>query len=134
MPVGLLNSLTKDEILDLQMYLENGDFQLPEHLRKQHLPETKQNLLGGCFATTSTRCRPWADDASNRVSPLKDVKMANVDSELNWAVLLDTVRTAQKCGEQWIDRGKLNELLYDLRSRGRISLSQFHALKADSDE
>lgn len=134
MPVGLLNSLTKDEILDLQMYLENGDFQLPEHLRKQHLPETKQNLLGGCFATTSIRCRPWADDASNRVSPLKDVKMANVDSELNWAVLLDTVRTAQKCGEQWIDRGKLNELLYDLRSRGRISLSQFHALKADSDE
>lgn len=41
MPVGLLNFLTKDEILDLHVYLENGDFQLPEHLRKQHLPETK---------------------------------------------------------------------------------------------
>jgi len=41
MPVGLLNSLTKDEILDLHVYLENGDFQLPEHLRKQRLPETK---------------------------------------------------------------------------------------------
>lgn len=28
----------------------------------------------------------------------------------------------------------VNELLNDLRSRGKISLSQFHALKADSDE
>lgn len=41
MPVGLLNSLTKEEILDLHVYLENGDFRLPEHLRKQHLPELK---------------------------------------------------------------------------------------------
>ena len=28
----------------------------------------------------------------------------------------------------------VNELLHDLRSRGKITLSQFHALKADSDE
>ena len=115
--------------------------------------------------------------------------MANVDPELNWAALLDTVRTAQTCCEQWRDRGKLtrtqaeeiiaglqaqysvysqdasingafpnipgflprqpnetagirgyragifvNELLHDLRSRGKITLSQFHALKADSEE
>ncbi|HQX49367.1 MAG TPA: hypothetical protein PLY87_21310 [Planctomycetaceae bacterium] len=38
MPVGLLNTLTKGQILDLHAYLENGDFKLPEHLRKQHLP------------------------------------------------------------------------------------------------
>ena len=38
MPVGLLNFLTRQEILELLAYLENGDFQLPEHLRKQHLP------------------------------------------------------------------------------------------------
>lgn len=42
MPVGLLSFLTKDEILDLHVYLENGDFQLPEHLREQHLPETNK--------------------------------------------------------------------------------------------
>lgn len=115
--------------------------------------------------------------------------MAAIDPELNWSALLDTVRTAQKCCEQWIDRSKLtraqgeeiiadlqaqfgvysqeastsaampkvagflpqqsnetpgvrgyraglyvNELLHDLRSRGRITLSQFHGLKADSDE
>ncbi len=117
------------------------------------------------------------------------ITMANVENEMNWAALLDAVRTAQKCCEQWIDRRKLtraqgeeivanlhaqygiysqdasnsaampkvpgflpgqpgetagvrgyraamyvNELLLDLRSRGKISLSQFHALKADSDE
>ncbi len=39
MPVGLVNMLTKIEILDLHVYLEHGDFQLPEHLRKQHLPQ-----------------------------------------------------------------------------------------------
>ncbi len=39
MPVGLLNVLTREEVLDLHAYLEAGDFQLPEHLRKQHLPE-----------------------------------------------------------------------------------------------
>ncbi|MBC7965963.1 MAG: hypothetical protein H7Z17_08565 [Fuerstia sp.] len=39
MPVGLVNGLTKIEILDLHVYLEHGDFQLPEHLRKQHLPQ-----------------------------------------------------------------------------------------------
>ena len=33
--------------------------------------------------------------------------MAASDPELNWSVLLDAVRTAQKCCEQWIDRGKL---------------------------
>ncbi len=115
--------------------------------------------------------------------------MANVDNEMNWVALLDAVRTAQKCCEQWMDRGKLtraqgeeivanlqaqygiysqdassnlampkvkgflpaqptetagtrgyragmyvNELLLDLKSRGKISLSQFHALKSDSDE
>jgi len=38
MPVGLLNYLTRQEILELHGYLENGDFRLPEHLRKQHLP------------------------------------------------------------------------------------------------
>lgn len=38
MPAGLLNTLTKEQILDLHAYLENGDFTLPEHLRKQHLP------------------------------------------------------------------------------------------------
>lgn len=41
MPVGLLNSLTRQEILELHGYLENGDFRLPEHLRKQHLPGQK---------------------------------------------------------------------------------------------
>ncbi|MDA1229441.1 MAG: hypothetical protein O2856_01580 [Planctomycetota bacterium] len=115
--------------------------------------------------------------------------MAAIDPELNWSALLDTVTTAQKCCEQWMDRGKLtraqaeeiiadlqaqfgvysqeastnaampkvpgflpqqsnetagvrgyraalyvNELLHDLRSRGKITLSQFHGLKADSDE
>ncbi len=115
--------------------------------------------------------------------------MANVDSEQQWAALLDAVRTAQTCCQQWMDRGKLtraqgeeiladlqaqygvysqdasvsaafpkvpgflprqinetpgirgyragryaNELLDDLRTRGKIALSQFHALKADSDE
>lgn len=42
MPKGLLNYLTQKEILDLLSYLEKGDFQLPEHLRKQHLPESKK--------------------------------------------------------------------------------------------
>ena len=115
--------------------------------------------------------------------------MANVDSEQQWAALLDAVRTAQTCCQQWMDRGKLtraqgeeiladlqaqygvysqdasvsaafpkvpgflprqinetpgirgyragryaNELLDDLRTRGKIALSQFHALKTDSDE
>jgi putative heme-binding domain-containing protein len=39
MPKGLLNYLTQKEILDLLSYLEKGDFQLPEHLRKQHMPK-----------------------------------------------------------------------------------------------
>ncbi len=115
--------------------------------------------------------------------------MAGLDSEQQWAALLDAVRTAQTCVQQWMDRGKLttaqgeeigadlqaqygvysqaasidtafpkvpgflpwqtnetpgirgyragryvNELLFDLRTRGKISLTQFHALKADSDE
>ncbi|GDX94160.1 hypothetical protein LBMAG46_41700 [Planctomycetia bacterium] len=38
MPAGLLNFLTKQEILELHAYVEQGDFRLPEHLRKQHLP------------------------------------------------------------------------------------------------
>ena len=36
MPEGLLNVLTKEEILDLVSYLEVGDDALPEHLRHQH--------------------------------------------------------------------------------------------------
>jgi len=136
----------------------------------------------------------WHDSLiANRWNTCNDdqqaITMANVENELNWAALLDAVRTAQKCCEQWMERGKLtrahgeeivanlqaqygiysqdasnnaampkvpgflpgqtgetagvrgyraamyvNELLLDLRSRGRISLSQFHALKADSDE
>lgn len=38
MPTGLVNFLTREEILDLHAWLEHGDFQLPEHLRRQHLP------------------------------------------------------------------------------------------------
>lgn len=49
----------------------------------------------------------------------KGLTVANVDRELNWAALLDTVRTAQTCCEQWRDRGKLNrrqgeEIIADL--------------------
>ncbi len=39
MPVGLVDMLTKIEIRDLHVSLEHGDFPLPEHLRKQHLPQ-----------------------------------------------------------------------------------------------
>jgi putative heme-binding domain-containing protein len=36
MPNGLLNVLTKDEILDLHAYIEAGGFQLPAHLKHDH--------------------------------------------------------------------------------------------------
>jgi hypothetical protein len=36
MPNGLLNILTKDEILDLHAYIEAGGFQLPAHLKHDH--------------------------------------------------------------------------------------------------
>jgi putative heme-binding domain-containing protein len=36
MPNGLLNVLTKDEILDLHAYLEAGGFKLPAHLKHEH--------------------------------------------------------------------------------------------------
>jgi putative heme-binding domain-containing protein len=36
MPVGLLNVLTKDEILDLHAFVESGGFQLPAHLKHRH--------------------------------------------------------------------------------------------------
>ena len=36
MPKGLLNVLTKDEILDLCAFLEAGGFQLPDHLKHHH--------------------------------------------------------------------------------------------------
>jgi putative heme-binding domain-containing protein len=36
MPSGLLNVLTKDEILDLHSFLEAGGFKLPEHLKHHH--------------------------------------------------------------------------------------------------
>ncbi len=36
MPTGLLNVLTKDEILDLHAFVESGGFQLPEHLKQHH--------------------------------------------------------------------------------------------------
>ncbi len=36
MPVGLVNVLTKDEILALLGFLEAGGFQLPEHLKHNH--------------------------------------------------------------------------------------------------
>jgi putative heme-binding domain-containing protein len=36
MPVGLVNVLTKDEILDLHAYIAAGGFKLPKHLQHQH--------------------------------------------------------------------------------------------------
>jgi putative heme-binding domain-containing protein len=36
MPTGLLNVLTKDEILDLQAFVEAGGYKLPNHLQHQH--------------------------------------------------------------------------------------------------
>jgi putative heme-binding domain-containing protein len=36
MPAGLVNVLTKDEILALLGFLEAGGFQLPEHLKHNH--------------------------------------------------------------------------------------------------
>jgi putative heme-binding domain-containing protein len=36
MPEGLLNYLTKDEILDMLAFLEAGGYPLPEHLKHQH--------------------------------------------------------------------------------------------------
>jgi hypothetical protein len=36
MPVGLANVLTKDELLDLHAFIEDGGYQLPEHLKHHH--------------------------------------------------------------------------------------------------
>jgi len=36
MPSGMLNGLTKEEILDLLAYLEAGGFEIPPHLKKGH--------------------------------------------------------------------------------------------------
>jgi putative heme-binding domain-containing protein len=36
MPLGLLDVLTKDEILDLHAFLESGGYQLPQHLKHHH--------------------------------------------------------------------------------------------------
>ena len=53
---------------------------------------------------------------------LKGPPMANVDSEQQWTALLDAVRTAQTCCQQWMDRGKLTraqgeEILADLQAQ-----------------
>ncbi len=36
MPAGLLNVLTKQEILDLLAFVESGGFKLPAHLKHHH--------------------------------------------------------------------------------------------------
>ena len=36
MPAGLLDVLTKDEILDLQVYVESGGYHLPDHIEHHH--------------------------------------------------------------------------------------------------
>jgi putative heme-binding domain-containing protein len=36
MPVGMLNVLTREEIVNLVTFLEAGGYQLPEHLKKKH--------------------------------------------------------------------------------------------------
>lgn len=36
MPAGLLDVLTKDEILDLQVYVESGGYHLPDHIEHRH--------------------------------------------------------------------------------------------------
>ncbi|HEY2760695.1 MAG TPA: hypothetical protein VGI75_08125, partial [Pirellulales bacterium] len=36
MPPGLVNVLTKDEILNLLSYVEAGGYRLPDHLKHQH--------------------------------------------------------------------------------------------------
>ena len=36
MPVGLVNVLTQDEILDLHAFLESGGKHLPEHMKHHH--------------------------------------------------------------------------------------------------
>ncbi len=36
MPTGLLNTLTQEQIMDLLAFVERGDYELPEHLRKLH--------------------------------------------------------------------------------------------------
>ena len=48
--------------------------------------------------------------------------MANGNLELTWAALLDAVRTAQTCCQQWMDRGKLTraqgeEIIADLQAQ-----------------
>ena len=36
MPVGMLNVLTREEIINLMSFLEAGGYQLPDHLKKKH--------------------------------------------------------------------------------------------------
>ena len=36
MPTGLLNVLTKEEILELHAFVASGGFQLPSHLEHEH--------------------------------------------------------------------------------------------------
>ena len=42
MPVGLINVLTRDEILDLHAFVEDGGYKLPEHLKHHHNHKKKQ--------------------------------------------------------------------------------------------
>ncbi len=42
MPAGLLNVLTKDEILDLHSFVEDGGYQLPDHLKQHHMHDSPQ--------------------------------------------------------------------------------------------
>ncbi len=41
MPVGLLNVLTKDEILDLHAFVQSGGYKLPQHLQHRHQHDLK---------------------------------------------------------------------------------------------
>ena len=41
MPIGLLDVLTRTEILDLHSFVESGGYQLPEHLKQHHQHEGK---------------------------------------------------------------------------------------------
>ncbi len=41
MPIGMLNVLTRNEILDLHAFVETGGYQLPEHLKHLHQHESK---------------------------------------------------------------------------------------------
>lgn len=47
MPEGLLNTLTKEQILDLLAFVERGDYELPEHLRHMHQHREKPKQQEG---------------------------------------------------------------------------------------